>query len=51
MAERMDTARVKKKHIRVVNEKLFNQVIVVAIQKSTFEAVYAFLESEAQDED
>lgn len=51
LSERMDAAQVEKKYIRIVDEKLFNQVIVVAIQKSTFEAVYAFLESEAQDED
>lgn len=50
MSERVEAAKVGKKRTRVVNENLFNQVFVVAIQKETFESVYEFLESEAADE-
>lgn len=50
MTERIETSKVGQKRTRVVNENLFNQVFVIAIQKETFEAAYEFLESEAADE-
>lgn len=50
MSEHMEASKVGQKHIRVVNENLFKKVFVMAIQKGTFEAVYDFLESEANDE-
>lgn len=50
MSEHMEASKVGQKHTRVVNEKLFRKVFIMAIQKETFEAVYNFLESEAKDE-
>lgn len=50
MSERMEAEKVGKKHTNVVNENLFKKVFVMAIQKETFEAVYDFLEKEANDE-
>jgi hypothetical protein len=50
MSERMEASKIGQKHTRVVNESLFKKVFVMAIQKETFEAVYDFLESEANDE-
>ena len=50
MSEHMEAAKVGQKHTKVVNEKLFRKVFIMAIQKETFEAVYDFLESEAKDE-
>ena len=38
---------ITKKHEKVIAENLFRKVFIVAVQKGTFEAVYAFLESEA----
>jgi hypothetical protein len=46
----MEASKIGQKHTRVVNESLFKKVFVMAIQKETFEAVYDFLESEANDE-
>lgn len=48
--EEVDCSKVEAKHKRVVGEKLFAALITFAIQKSTYEAVYRFLESEANDE-
>ena len=50
MSERMEASKVKQKYTRVANENLFKKIFVMAIQKETFEAVYDFLESEANDE-
>ena len=50
MSERMEVSKVRQKHTRVINEKLFKKVFVMAIQKETFKAVYDFLDSEANDE-
>lgn len=50
MLERMEAPKVKQKYTRVANENLFKKIFVMAIQKETFEAVYDFLESEANDE-
>lgn len=50
MPERVEAAKISQKRTRVMNENLFNQVFVIAIQKETYEAVYEFLESEAADE-
>lgn len=51
MSERMEAAKVGQKYNRVIRDNLFNKVAIVAVQKGTFEAVYDFLESEAQDEE
>ena len=45
----VDCKKVEAKHIRITNENIFASVITVAIQKSTYDAVYRFLESEAND--
>ena len=50
MSERMKASKVGQKHSKVVKENLFKKVCVMAVQKETFEAVYDFLESEANDE-
>lgn len=50
MSERMAASKVGQKHSDVVRENLFKKVFVIAIQKETFEVVYDFLESEANDE-
>lgn len=47
MSEKMDEAKVKGKQKEVEKKNLFKRVVVVAIQKNTYEAVYRFLESEA----
>lgn len=47
--DEVDCEKVEAKHLRIVREKLFAAVITVAIQKSTYDAVYRFLESEAND--
>ncbi len=47
--EKVDCVKVEAKHNRVASEKLFASLITVAIQKSTYDAVYRFLESEAND--
>lgn len=49
MTERIHATKVAQKYEKVTAEKLFSKVLVVAVQKGTFEAVYAFLESEAID--
>lgn len=46
----MNADNIRKKYIKVINEKLFKKVFVMAIQKETFEKVYDFLENEAEDE-
>ena len=46
----MEAEKIGKKHLRIVNENLFKKVLIMAIQKETFDAVYDFLESEANDE-
>ena len=51
MSEPFEPIKVCNKRSAVVREGLFKRVFVIAIQKSTFEAVYNFLESEAADED
>lgn len=51
VSEPFEPIKVCNKHSAVVREGLFKRVFVIAIQKSTFEAVYDFLESEAADED
>ena len=51
MHERMEALKVGQKHKKIVEEKLFQKVYVIAIQKETFEKVYNFLESEADIEE
>ncbi len=50
MSEHMEAVKIEKKHTKVVKEGLFKKVFIMAIQKETFDAVYDFLESEANDE-
>ena len=50
MSEHMEAVKVGQKHTKVVKEGLFKKVFIMAIQKETFDAVYDFLESEANDE-
>lgn len=50
MNEKMENEKVKQKHAKIVKDSLFKKVLVIAIQKGTFEAVYDFLESEAKNE-
>lgn len=50
MPEHMEAVKIEKKHTKVVKEGLFKKVFIMAIQKETFDAVYDFLESEANDE-
>ena len=51
MSEHMEAVKVGQKEVpKVVKEGLFKKVFVMAIQKETFDAVYDFLESEANDE-
>ena len=49
-SERIDATIVGKKHAKIVEAQYFKNALVVAIQKGTFEAVYDFLNSEANDE-
>lgn len=51
ISEHMEAVKVGRKHAKVVKENLFSKVFAIAIQKGTFEAVYNFLESEAEDEE
>lgn len=50
IAESIDVTKVREKYSQVVDENLFKKVYVIVIQKGTFEAVYNFLQSEAEDE-
>lgn len=50
ISEHIEASKVGQKRTSVVEENLFKKVFVMAIQKETFEAVYDFLESEANDE-
>lgn len=50
MSEHMEAVKVGQKHTKVLKEGLFKKVFIMAIQKETFDAVYDFLESEANDE-
>lgn len=47
LTERVQATKVEQKYTKVTAENLFRKVFIVAVQKGTFEAVYAFLESEA----
>lgn len=46
----MNACNVGQKYTKVINEKLFKKVFIMAIQKETFEKIYDFLESEAKNE-
>ena len=50
MSEHIEAVKVGQKHTKVIKEGLFRKVFIMAIQKETFDAVYDFLESEANDE-
>lgn len=50
MSEHIEAVKVGQKHTKVIKEGLFKKVFIMAIQKETFDAVYDFLESEANDE-
>ena len=50
MLECMEKSEVGQKYSKVVNEKLFKKVIVMAIQKEAFTDIYDFLDSEVNDE-
>lgn len=41
---------VQKKYNKIIKENIFKKIIIMAIQKNTFEAVYDFLESELANE-
>lgn len=47
--DEVDYKKVEAKHLRIAKENIFASVITVAIQKSTYDAVYRFLEKEAND--
>lgn len=46
--DRMEIEEIDKKQKKVVQEKLFHKVYVLAIQKGTFEKVFEFLSSEVE---
>lgn len=48
MGERMEPNKIVSKQVSVDKEGIFNKVFVLAIQKNTYEAVFKFLESEAE---
>lgn len=50
MSEHMEAVKIGQKYTKIVQEGLFKKVYILAIQKETFDAVYDFLESEANDE-
>lgn len=50
LSDSMENKAIEKKYSDVVKEKLFNKTFIIAIQKSTYTAVYNFLESEIQNE-
>lgn len=50
LTECIDESKVNQKYEKIMEEKLFKKVFILAIQKETFETVYSFLESEANDE-
>lgn len=49
-SERVASGPIGRKYSRIVEAQRFKNTFVVAIQKGTFEAVYDFLNSEANDE-
>ena len=51
MVEKIEENKIKQKYNRAIKENLFNKTMVMAIQKSTFEEVFEYLEGEAQDEE
>ena len=46
--DKIDVTKIAKKQINVQESNCFKKVYVVAMQKETFDAVYAFLESEGK---
>ena len=46
-ADQTDFSKIKDKYLDIVNEHLFKNVLVIVIQKSTFNAVYEFIRNEA----
>lgn len=48
--DEIDCNKVEAKYKDIMDEKIFNSLIVFAVQKSTYDAVYRFLEGEAADE-
>lgn len=48
LTDRIDSKSVKGKYDSILGEHLFKEVMLIAIQKETYAAVYAFLESESQ---
>ena len=51
MTDKMGEQEVEKKYRKIVDEGIFNRIIVIAVQKNTFEAVYEFLKSEVENKD
>lgn len=51
ITEKIEENKIKQKQSKIVEENIFKKTIVMAIQKSTFEAVFDFLEGEAKDEE
>ena len=47
LTDPVDSDAIQEKRLRIIKEKKFNDVLLVAIQKETYDAVYAFLESES----
>ncbi len=50
MTDCMEAKKVGRKYNTIIKANIFNKVFLMAIQKQTFEAVYSFLECEANDE-
>ena len=46
ISERTEAAKVEQKYTEIIQEGLFRKVLIIVIQKETFDAVYDFLESE-----
>ncbi len=48
LVDRMDAKKVCVKQKRIINENLFDSVIVIAVQEETYDELYEFLESEVK---
>ena len=48
--DRIDSHSIKHKYDRILRENLFKDIMLIAIQKETYTAVYEFLESESNNE-
>lgn len=48
LSDRITSQKIEEKRSSICKAKKFNEIYVIAIQKETYEAVFAFLESESQ---